>query len=173
MKGYLTGLAGIVLTTAISCKNHDNIPSSHAPSTEIGDAKTVLLKGVVTVALPDPHFHFVYDDNYSNKKVSEINDFSGLCWNKIRNCRFSYNSNHLLTPVLCLDFSTNCNGNLYKKSKLTSLATTAHYSISPGKLTLLKSDEFSITGKKDRCCDPGKETEAGKSMQITNLHNYY
>lgn len=178
----------LLLTAFIGCKKNDTILQPQEPAFPPDDARTVLLKEVVAQSLPNPYFHFTYDDqryvteinfasgfaiyhveyenkrvkkmtnmqnansllySYNNNQVTEINEFSGQTGNKVFSYRFSYNTSHQLTELLWFEFSTNANGNLFKKAILTyqadgNLAAVEHYyNVSGGQLTLEKTDRFS------------------------------
>jgi hypothetical protein len=87
--------------------------------------------------------------SYSNKQVSEINEFSEQTGNKILSYRLSYNSLHQLAEIRGFEFATNSNGHLFEKSILTYLADCnpssidSYFDLSGERLTLETTYRFS------------------------------
>jgi hypothetical protein len=72
-KSFITLI--IVLLAVSGCKKNDNSTPPQTPPPSPDDSKTVLLKEVVAQSLPNPYFHFTYNDN---KFVTRINFASGF-----------------------------------------------------------------------------------------------
>ena len=73
MKKYFIPLI-LLLAASVSCKKHYDTPQPQ-PSLPLDDVRTVLLKEVVAQSLPNPYFHFTYDNQ---QYVKQINFASGL-----------------------------------------------------------------------------------------------
>jgi len=71
MKQFL--LTVLIAISISGCSKKDNVPSQ--PPAPLDDARTVLLKEIVSQSMPAPYFHFVYD---SNRYVKQISFADGL-----------------------------------------------------------------------------------------------
>jgi hypothetical protein len=73
-------LPAILLTVFMACKKGDSSLQPQEPPLPPDDSRNVFLKEVVAQSLPNPYFHFTYDDQ---KYVKQINFASGFAIYKV------------------------------------------------------------------------------------------